>query len=121
MQVRRSPCPALRTKQGGAFSGVAIEGVGKGYGGEVAVMVGIGADGNLTGIGIISHSETPGLGARCTEAAFRDQFKGMPWGAKKGVGDIDAISGATITSAAVVDAINQATGAYRANEAELKQ
>ncbi len=112
---------AFPTSKGGTFTGAAIEGSGKGYGGDVAVMVGIDAEGRLTGIGIISHSETPGLGARCTEPAFRDQFAGMEWEDDKAVGDIDAISGATFTSVAVVTAINQATAAYRANIDELKK
>ena len=107
------------TRQGGEFMGVAIEGSGKGYGGPVGVMVGIGADGKLTGIGITSHSETPGLGARATEPAFCEQFAGMEWASAKTVGDIDAISGATITSGAVVDAVNQATAVFEANRDEL--
>ncbi len=107
------------TRAGGAFTGVAIEGSGKGYGGPVNVMVGIDADSKITGIGITGHSETPGLGARATEPAFTDQFAGMEWSGAKAVGDIDGISGATITSAAVVDAINQSTAVFAANKDEL--
>ena len=47
----------------------------KGYGGAVKVMTGISADGQITGIVILEHSETPGLGANAEKASFTDQFK----------------------------------------------
>ena len=82
-----------------------------GFDGEVTMMVGI-SDGAITGISVISHTETPGLGAvaaaqNAKGEAFRGQFVG-----KTGVlvvGDqIDAMSGATITSNAVVTGVNAA-------------
>lgn len=66
----------------------------KGYGGEIEMMVGIDSKLNVTGVSIISMSETPGLGARAKEPEFLEQFKGY-------YPDIVAISGATITSTAV--------------------
>ena len=66
----------------------------KGYGGEIEMMVGIDGMLNVTGVSIISMSETPGLGARANDPAFLDQFKGY-------YPDVVAISGATITSTAV--------------------
>lgn len=103
--------------------GHALEGSGKGYGGAVSVMVGVTPDGTLAGIGITGHSETPGLGAKCTEAQFLDQFRGMP--AAGGVaraadgGQVEAISGATITTVAVVDAVNDALTIYERNKTDL--
>ena len=47
----------------------------KGYGGAVKVMTGISADGQITGVVILEHSETPGLGANAEKASFTDQFK----------------------------------------------
>ena len=47
----------------------------KGYGGAVKVMTGISADGQITGVVILEHSETPGLGANAEKASFTEQFK----------------------------------------------
>lgn len=86
----------------------------KGYGGEVEVMTGVTADGKVTGISILSHSETPGLGAKAkTDDEWRGQFTDKTGGiavSKDQAGDnsIDAITGATITSRAVVAAVNEA-------------
>ena len=75
-------------------------------------MVGIDHSGNVTAISIISHAETPSLGAVAAEnsskgIAFRDQFAGLADTASVG-SEIDAITGATITSKAVTDGVNKA-------------
>ncbi len=76
----------------------------------ITAAVGISADGSVTGVSIISHAETSGLGAKAAEPAFRDQYKGASehTALTKNGGAINAISGATITSAAVTDAVNTA-------------
>jgi len=86
---------------------------GKGYGGIIEFTLGITADEEITGISILSHEETPGLGAKCTEEAFYGQFAGKPASKLNTVKetvttkkDIIAISGATVTSNAVVNAVN---------------
>jgi len=109
---------AFPAKQGGSLMGVAVEGSGKGYGGNVDVMVGVNPDGTIRGIGITGHSETPGLGARCTEEAFLSQFAGMAYEGGVG-GQVEAITGATITTVAVVAAVDQATATYEANKDEM--
>lgn len=82
-----------------------------GFDGEITMMVGI-QNGTVTGISVISHTETPGLGAVAAAAnakgeAFRGQFVGQS--GTLAVGDqIDAMSGATITSNAVVTGVNAA-------------
>jgi len=78
----------------------------KGYGGAVKVMTGISADGQITGVVILEHSETPGLGANAEKASFTDQFKQTA--PEKGItlvknkapsdGEIEAMTGASITS-----------------------
>lgn len=86
----------------------------KGYGGEIEVMTGVTVDGKVTGISILSHSETPGLGAKSkTDDKWRTQFidkiKDITVSKDaKGENSIDAITGATITSRAVVRAVNRA-------------
>ena len=88
-----------------------------GFDGAVTMMVGI-AEGKVTGISVISHTETPGLGAvaaaqNAKGEAFRGQFVGQS--GELAVGDqIDAMSGATITSKAVVTGVNAAMS-YVAN------
>ena len=78
-------------------------------GGNLDVMVGVGADGTCTGVSIISHAETSGLGANATKEDFRAQFVGKANVAvTKDGGDIAALTGATITSRAVCDGVNAA-------------
>ena len=95
----------------------------KGYGGEIQIAVGITTDGEITGFNVIKHSETAGLGAKAKEdPAFAEQFKGKTANENievvKGGGatgnQIDAISGATITSKAVTGATNAAIAFYNA-------
>ncbi|WP_031483474.1 RnfABCDGE type electron transport complex subunit G [Maridesulfovibrio frigidus] len=104
--------PALKD---GKLFGVALETFAKGYGGNVGVMVGFNIDGiNLNGIGITTMKETPGIGARVAEQGFTKQFNGHPAEVElsaKG-GDIDGISGATISSTASVEAVKQAINIF---------
>lgn len=91
----------------------------EGYGGLLEMMVGISADGQLTGIDIITHAETPGLGARADLPEFKDQFIGKKASSltvvkgDAGADQIDAIGGATITSSAVTEAVNQVIDYYQ--------
>lgn len=99
-------------KKGGQVVAVAYASSGSGYGGEIEVMVGLSMDGELTGISVMTHSETPGLGARITETVFTEQFRGLPL--EEGVqlssdgGAIDGVSGASFSSKGVISAINAA-------------
>jgi electron transport complex protein RnfG len=93
-------------KQGATFA-VALEGKGKGFGGLIGVMVGVSKDGTLLDIGITSHSETPGIGARVAETFFTDRFKGL---ATTQEVKVDGISGATYSSKGVMAAVTQALG-----------
>ena len=72
----------------------------------LALAIGVDNDGVITGVSVIDHGETPGLGAKSTEAEWRAQFVGQSSGLaldKKG-GEVAALTGATITSQAIVDA-----------------
>ena len=96
-------------------SGWAVQVTANGFGGAVEMMVGIDKTGNVIGISIISHAETPSLGAVAAEdnaagEAFRGQFAGLSGtlAVSKDGGTVDAISGATITSRAVVEGVNAA-------------
>lgn len=92
-----------------------------GYGGEIQVAIGI-KDGTITGFTAIKNSETAGLGSKCTEPEFANQFAGKPAQAltytKSGNAsdtEIDAISGATITTNAVTEAVNAGILFYQQN------
>ncbi len=89
------------------------------YGGDVQISVGITSDGTITGVGFLAISDTPGLGMKAKEPAFKDQFDGRPAQtfevtktAASGDAQIQAISGATVTSTAVTNAVNAAVYFY---------
>ena len=81
-----------------------------GFGGAIDLMVGVDNENKVTGVAIISHSETASLGAHCTREDFRAQFAGKTGelAVTKDGGDIDALTGATVTSRAVTRAVNAA-------------
>jgi len=96
---------------------LSIESKGAGFGGDIGVMVGFNLQTDtLTGIGILTHQETPGLGARITESAFTSNFNDKALTAvfkvKKDDGEIDAVSGATNSSRGVCDAVNKCIALY---------
>ena len=83
----------------------------EGYGGEIQISVGVSMDGTVTGIEILSINETAGWGMQATEPAFKKQFENVKtdkFEVKKDnpKGNVDALSGATITTRAVTNAVN---------------
>ena len=105
-------------------AGYAIQVAPAGFGGEIVMMVGV-KDGKVTGLSIISHTETPSLGAVIGEnsdkgVAFRDQFIGQSGTLQvdKDGGSIDAVTSATISSRAVVTGVNAALACAAGLEAE---
>lgn len=101
----------------GALIGYVFTASGAGYGGDVAVMTGVDMDGVVTNIEITSINETPGLGMRAQEESFLSQYIGKSGSltvSKTAAGDeIQALTGATITSTAVTDAVNAALAAWQ--------
>ena len=103
----------------GENSGFVVMASPKGYGGAISMAVGVDTDLMVTGISIISQSETAGLGAKCVEPDWQKQFIGKTENisvSKNGAKDnqIDAISSATITSKAVTKGVNEAISAVKA-------
>lgn len=88
-----------------------------GFGGDIEMVVGIVGGGGVSGIEILSHSETPGLGARITETDFLKRFFGIAEQVVIGE-NVDAISGATISSKAVGEGVNRAMGVVKQIEGE---
>lgn len=85
----------------------------KGYGGEIELITGISTEGKVTGINILNHGETPGLGANATETYFTDSFKNKSVDNElaavkdpKEDNEVQALTSATITTTAVVDEVN---------------
>jgi len=110
----------FQARQNAQVIGYAIKTTPSGYGGAIELTVGISTDGTLTGIYIGNNSETPGLGAKASEPEFRDQFKGKKVdkqlevikSGKLSDNQVQAISGATITSKAVTSGVNTAMKLY---------
>lgn len=106
---------------GGATIGYNFTLTPKGFGGLMTLVCGIDSVGRVVDIAILESSETPGLGARASEPAFAGQFHGRLADGDLHVtktppenGDqIQAISGATITSRAVTDAVNAARAYWK--------
>lgn len=90
-----------------------------GYGGDIVFMVGIQNDGTVNGISILSIDETPGLGMNAKEDTFKSQFNNKKVNlftyTKTGStssSEIDAISGATVTTKAIVNGVNASISAF---------
>ena len=101
----------------------------KGYGGTIRLLVGIRADGSVTGVRILSHKETPGLGDRVEsdKSDWLQQFQGRSlqrppparWRLRRDGGVFDQISGASITPRAIVNAVESALVYFRTHRQRL--
>lgn len=100
----------------GEIMGYAITTATSGYGGNVEIITGISVEGKITGIKVVKHQETPGLGANAQNQEFRDRFKDKSTekelvivkSAPNNPDEVQAITGATITSNAVKSGVNLA-------------
>lgn len=109
-------------RKAGKLIGVAIEDFGKGFGGDVGIMVGFDVSRDtLVGIGVTTMKETPGLGTLIAEPSFTEQFMGKPIDSKlkSQGGPIDAVSGATISSTGAVTALGNAAKVYTQLKPEI--
>jgi len=104
---------------------VAFEAKGGGYGGPIGLMVGINLDTDeIIAVRVTTHAETPGIGSRAKEdLSFVGQFAGMSMASNFDIkgkgGDIDAMSGATVTSAGVSQAAVAAQDLYKKLKPEI--
>ena len=99
--------------------GCAINVAPSGFGGPIAIKVGFDINGVIWNTKVLSQAETPGLGAKCVEHAFSDQFKGFDpahktLAVKKDGGDVDAITASTITSRAYAEGLALAVKVFDA-------
>ena len=105
----------------GTGAGYVVKVNTNGYGGTISLIVGIDNEYKVTGVEVISQSETAGLGANCTKEDFRAQFVGKTENievVKNGAtgNQVDAISSATITTKAVTKGVNAAILAVKGGE-----
>lgn len=113
-------------KKDGKPSSIAFESYGKGFSGDIGVMVGVDIKtGKIIGIGVTTHSETPGVGSKAKDTPdLRDQFIDLPvnetFKVKPDGGKIDALSGATITSRGVCIAVSDAGKLYQKLKPEIE-
>lgn len=110
-------------RKGGKLVGAAVESfTKKGFSGEIKVIAGFDTEGKLLNYSVLQHAETPGLGSKM-EQWFRTEknkqsvvgrnLSGGALKVAKDGGDVDAITAATISSRAFLDAINRAYSAYQ--------
>jgi len=102
----------------GTEIGFAFLAIGKGYGGDIDILVGLEDETTLKGIAVIAHAETPGLGDKILNPDFTDRFVGVDItdvAVPDEGGKIDAITGSTISTKAVIDAV-RTTAMEKVNE-----
>lgn len=100
----------------GNEEGIAVTSEYKGFGGAVTVMTGIDADGKITGVKVTDHSETPGLGTKAADPEYLKQYLNiseLKGGHINNDTNIDAVTGATITSNAVYCSVDEALAQFR--------
>ena len=126
----RKDTPAYLASAGGQPAAVILQVTAPdGYSGSIQLLIGIMADGQLSGVRVIQHKETPGLGDRIelAKSPWIKSFDGKSltnpneqgWAVKKDHGDFDQFAGATITPRAVVSAVHKALQYFDHNHAEL--
>lgn len=101
-------------RKDGVLTGYAVNSYTKsGFSGDIRIMAGFRPDGTINNIAVIEHKETPGLGTKMDEPAFKNQFIGknpsdFELRVNKDGGPVDAITAATISSRAFCDAVQRA-------------
>lgn len=115
-----------RARKDGQFVGTAFKVIAPdGYSGNIEVMVGLRPDETINAIKVLTHAETPGLGDKIEEPWFEDWFKdkglnGTDWRVKKDGGDFDQLTGATISTRAIVGAVAKGLQFYQENQAKIR-
>jgi electron transport complex protein RnfG len=96
----------------------------KAYSGTITCLIGISLDGVVTGLEVLKHAETPGLGAKIEDCTWRRQLIGkgsgdMVWKVAKDGGNVDQITGATISSRSMIDAVTKAQKVLTENREKI--
>ncbi|MFW9610781.1 MAG: electron transport complex subunit RsxG [Fluviibacter sp.] len=126
---QRFPTQVYRARMNGKPAGLIIEAIAPdGYSGDIKMLIGLDARGNLLSVRVTEHKETPGLGDYIDPKKDRNktrpwitQFENLPalsdvqWHVKKDGGVFDAVAGATVTPRAVVKAVHKAVAFAQTN------
>ncbi|MCB1775134.1 MAG: RnfABCDGE type electron transport complex subunit G, partial [Gammaproteobacteria bacterium] len=123
------PVTVYRGAMGARVNALAWEVVGQGYAGDIRLLMGLNANGEILGVRVIAHAETPGLGDKI-EINRNDWILGFnglslgntpqaQWAVDKDGGRFDAFSGATITPRAVVGAVKKGLDWFQANRTAI--
>ena len=126
----RKPTSMWLATKSGQPAGIVLEAIApEGYSGDIGLLVGISADGVITGVRVTRHKETPGLGdyIELAKSPWVLQFNGKRmeendkprWRVKKDGGEFDARAGATVTPRAIVKAVRQALEYFDKHRDEL--
>lgn len=126
----RAPQPAYLARKNGQITAVILPATAPdGYSGAIHLLIGVQHEGRLTGVRVLAHHETPGLGDRIelAKSSWIRGFEGkslespdeLGWTVKKDGGDFDQFAGATVTPRAVVKAVHQTLQYFQANKAML--
>jgi electron transport complex protein RnfG len=121
---------AYRARLKGEPSAVVLESVAPdGYSGKIWLILAVRANGELAGVRVVNHKETPGLGdyielpkspwIKGFDGKSREEYKDADWKVKKDGGKFDYMAGATITPRAVVKAVNKALIYFEQNRDKL--
>ncbi|MEI7842098.1 MAG: electron transport complex subunit RsxG [Gallionellaceae bacterium] len=121
---------AYRARLNGEPSAVVIEAIAPdGYSGKIALILAVKANGELAGVRVVAHKETPGLGdyiellknpwIKGFDGKSREMYKDADWKVKKDGGQFDYMAGATITPRAVIKAVNKSLLYFAANRDQL--
>jgi H+/Na+-translocating ferredoxin:NAD+ oxidoreductase subunit G len=122
------PHRVYRARRNGQPAGVVMEVTARGgYGGPLELLVGITAQGTVTGVRILVHHETPGIGDGVERKDWLSQFDGHSltnpppedWQVKRDGGSFDQLTGATISPRAVVKGVYNALLYFREHQQEL--
>jgi electron transport complex protein RnfG len=122
--------PVYRARLRGKPAAVVLTVVARqGYTGPIRLLVAIGTDGGILGVRTLAHQETPGVGDRIdpSRSDWLGRFRGRAlagtplerWAVRRDGGDFDQLTGATVTSRAVVNAVRDAALVFEARRQEL--
>ncbi|MDP3483428.1 MAG: electron transport complex subunit RsxG [Sulfuricella sp.] len=122
-----APTPVYRAVKEGKPSAAVLEVVAPdGYSGKIRMIVAIKADGEVSGVRVVTHNETPGLGdyieiaknswIRIFEGKSLSKYSDQDWKVKKDAGKFEHMAGATVTPRAVVKAVHKSLKYFAANQ-----
>lgn len=125
VEIDGEPLTLFVATRDGRLWGVAYESVGSGFGGELTVMVGYDLTSDrLTGVQIVKHQETPGIGSKIAMEQYTRSFVDMPvtgdFRLRGEGGDLDGISGATYSTRGRAEAVRRSVALYPQVKALLR-